>query len=253
MEAILLPAAITIFEFLLALAMNDYDAGHATVAPPDSNAFALKDCALISIATGKTAQSLRELRDRLITISPDSVYNHFWGSLLEPRFEEREFNNDFAAWALSGLHDETLAERLAVLDPKEHSDLDSLRRELIEVIEERLDESEYSKWMLAQDSFEFIRTQIVVFDTDQRIQYPEELSKLLPHLSTSSLFYHFIDARRRLPHGLDDFRYWLQSFNGEYQVLVDKLAAIDPYFSPLTDLRQQVSAIFNECCPRNLP
>lgn len=232
--------------------VNFTDTGQPTTAPA-IDAFALKDCALISIATGKKAQSLKELRERLVTISTNSIYNHFWGSLLEPRFEEREFNNDFAAWALAGLHDETLAERLAVLDPKEHPDLETLRQELIEVIDERLDESEYLKWLLATEPFEFIRTQIVVFDTDQRIQHPKELSKLLPHLSTSSLFYHFIDARRRLPNGLDDFRQWLLGFDGQYQSLIEQLAAIDPYFSTLTELRQEVSEIFQARCPREAP
>lgn len=213
------------------------------------DAFALKDCALISIATGKKAQSLKELRERLLTVSPDSIYLHFWGSLLEPRFEEREFNNDFAAWARHGLHDDILAERLAVLDPRDYPDLEALREETVSIVEERLDESEYLNWVLASEPFEFLRSQIVVFDTYQRIQRPEQLAQLLPNLSTSSLFYHFIDARRRLPEGMDDFRYWLAGFDGQYQVLSDQLADIDPYFETLTQLRQEVAAIFRACCP----
>ncbi|MEB3227996.1 MAG: DUF5752 family protein, partial [Synechocystis sp.] len=77
--------------------------------------FAIKDCALIAIATGQKAYSLRELRDRLLTIAPNSLFDHFWGSLLEPRFEEREYNNAFASWARRGLHDDALAERLAMV------------------------------------------------------------------------------------------------------------------------------------------
>ncbi|ASC72665.1 hypothetical protein XM38_036230 [Halomicronema hongdechloris C2206] len=217
------------------------------------DAFALKDCALISIATGKKAESLKELRSCLLTISLDSIYLHFWGGLLKSRFEEREFNNDFAAWCRHSLHDHPLAERLAVLDPQDYGDLEALRQEMLSIVEERLDESEYLHWVLASDPFEFLRSQIVVFDTYQRIQRPEELTTLLPHLSTSSLFYHFIDARRRLPEGIDDFRYWLAGFDGQYQPLADELAGVDPYFESLTALRQQVTTIFETCCPGNTP
>jgi len=213
------------------------------------DAFALKDCALISIATGKRAESLKELRSCLLTISPDSIYLHFWGGLLKSCFEEREFNNDFAAWCHHSLHDNTLAERLAVLNPQDFSDLDALRQEMLAILEERLDESEYLHWVLASDPFEFLRSQIVVFDTYQRIQRPEALTTLLPHLSTSSLFYHFIDARRRLPAGSDDFRYWLSGFDGHYQPLCDQLAGIDPYFESLSALRQQVTTLFQTHCP----
>ena len=69
--------------------------------------FAIKDCALIAIATGERALTLKELHDTLLEIDHGSIYYHMWGGLLEPRFEEREFNNDFAAWARHGLHDGT--------------------------------------------------------------------------------------------------------------------------------------------------
>lgn len=211
--------------------------------------FAIKDCALIAIATGKKAINLKEFRDTLETINLDSIYHHFWGSLLEPRFEETEYNNDFASWARRGLHDDKLAERLAMLDPSFYPNLEALRQELLEVIEERLDENEYLNWMLATESFEFIRSQIVVFDTGMRIEHPAKLGELIPSLSTNSIFYHFIDARRRLPEQKNDFSYWLVSFNGLYEELLNQLEGIDPYFSSLTELRQQITVIFQKCCP----
>lgn len=212
------------------------------------DAFAVKDCALIAIATGKKAVTLRELHDRLLIINPDSIYMHFWGNLLEPRFEQREYNNDFAAWARRGLHDDALAERLAVIDPTQFNAMEELRQELIDIIEERLDESEYLHWVIATTPFEFIRSQIVVFDTEYRVQRPEDMMELLPHLSPSSVFFHFIDAKRRSPSGLDDFRTWLASFNGQYDALANDLANVDPYFETLTTMRQQITDIFCQHC-----
>ena len=111
--------------------------------------FSIKDCALLVIATGKSAQNLRELRDNLITIDPGSIYYHFWGTLLRPRFDDPEYNNDFAAWIRHNLHDAILAERLSVVDPSEFNEIDDLRHELIDLIEERLDESELILWTKA--------------------------------------------------------------------------------------------------------
>ncbi|NIR29982.1 MAG: hypothetical protein GWN84_11835 [Gammaproteobacteria bacterium] len=214
------------------------------LAEPTSGPFRIKDCALIAIATGRRAFTLRELREGLADIHGDSVYYHFWGNLLEPRFEEREYNNDFAGWVRHGLHDGVLAERLAVLDPTDFAELDALREELVDTVEERLEESEYLPWVRASRPFEFTRSQIVVFDTGKRAAHAEELARLVPSFSTGSIFYHFIDARRRVGGGHDDFSAWLASLEEDHAELRARLAAIDPYFGSLTELRGNLTAAF---------
>jgi hypothetical protein len=207
----------------------------------------IKDCTLLAIATGKLAQNLKELRDQLLTIHPDSIYYHFWGGLLHSRFEEREYNNDFAAWARHGLHDKVLTERLSVVDASAHSDLEDLRQELVEVIEQRLDEREVLAWSPPDQQFEFIRSQTVVFRTERRFHTPEALAEFVGQLSVGSVFYHFIDARRRNKNRLDDFRSWLDSFGGRYEWLSRCLGQIDPYFTSLTDLRARLDEAFSAC------
>lgn len=222
------------------------DATEQQTSGENAQGFAIKDCALIAIATGRRASTLKELRDILLPVDAESIYYHFWGGLLHPRFEEREYNNDFAAWAWYELHDPVLAERLAVVDPTEFESLEDLRQELVETIEERLDEKEYLHWQFAASPFEFIRSQIVVFDTRKRAATPEDLAVLLPDVSASSFFYHFIDARRRLEHHGDDFSFWLSSWGSRYQDLCASLAAIDPYFGSLPQLKAKLVAIFQE-------
>jgi hypothetical protein len=208
----------------------------------------VKDCALITIATGIRAQNLRELRDRLETVHPSSIYYHFWGRLLSPSFEQPEFNNDFAAWARHGLHDYVLAERLAVVDPTEFSDLELLRQEFIEIIEERLYESTIVPWAKTDQQFYFKRSKIVVFDSKQRIAEPKMLPHVLPSLSLSSIFYHFIDARRRPPEGVDDFSAWLDAFGDEYTDLRNEIGSIDLYFATISEIRARLSQL----CIRHL-
>ncbi|GKT10076.1 DUF5752 family protein [Desulforhabdus sp. TSK] len=211
--------------------------------------FAVKDCALISIATGKEAQNLRELSDRLETIHSGCIYYHFWGGMLRPSFDEPEYQNDFAAWAWRSLHDSRLAERLAIIDPNYYKDIEELRRELMDVIEERLAESEFVPWARSGQRFKFIRSQIVVFDTGIRIEHPGELRDRIPKMSLGSIFYHFIDARRRTKDGKNDFVQWFLSFNrGIYDDLIKRINSIDPYFTTLSALRNELHAVF-EMCP----
>ena len=211
--------------------------GESQQSPP----LLVKDCALITIATGIRAQNLRELRDRLEAVHPSSIYYHFWGRLLAPSFEQPEFNNDFAAWARHGLHDYIVAERLSVVDPTEFPDLELLRQELIEIIEERLYESVLVPWAKTDQQFYFKRAKIIVFDTQHRIEKPTMLPQMLPALSLGSIFYHFIDARRRPPEGVDDFSAWLDAYGEAYAVLRNEIGSIDLYFSTMSEIRERLA------------
>jgi len=146
----------------------------------ETSPFAIKDCALLAIATGKRAQNLRELREHLRTIDLGSIYYHFWGGLLRPRFDDPEYHNDFAIWVAHSLHNKALAERLAVIDPVVYESLEAVRNELIEIIEETLDETEFPIWAKRDDQFEFIRHQIVVFDTQLAANTPKTSPPFCP-------------------------------------------------------------------------
>ena len=207
--------------------------------------FNVRDCALVAIATGIRAQNLREFREGLLNAHSGSIYHHFWGRLLHPQFDEPEYNNDFASWAAHGLHEKALAERLSMIDPADFSDIEELRQKLVDVIEARLDESEMVPWSRADQQFHFLRAQIVVLDTGKSLEDPRELAKILPQMSPGSIFYHFIDARRRTPDRNDDFCTWLSGIDHGYEKLQEELKAVDPYFSSLEEIRNILTSIFD--------
>jgi hypothetical protein len=227
-------------------------------APPANRAgtagpFSIKDCALVVLATGRKARMLREFRSELTHIDTACIYHHFWGGLLQPRFEEHEYNNDFAAWVWHGIHDAVLAERLSALAPNDFSDLEALRQEIIDLVDTRLDEAEYLAWTRATRQFEFQRSQIVVFDTEHRLQHPSQLGATVARLSLSSIFYHFIDARRRTADGRDDFSDWLTAFGEEFTLLQQQIAGIDPWFGSLGELRDELARLLSSCCREMTP
>lgn len=212
---------------------------NATIKP-----LVVKDCALLTIATGKKARNLKEMTDHLLTIHHGSIYHHFWDGLLRPRFAQPEYNNDFAEWVHTALQDDILAERLSIVNPAAFADLESLRQGLLEIMEQRLDEIEMIAWAKPDMQFHFVRSQIIVFDTRQTIEAPEQLVDAVSRMSVGSIFYHFIDARRRRPEMRDDFRTWLKSCGADCDDLFSQLAAVDPYFGSLMELRAQLTNVF---------
>ena len=214
--------------------------------------FALTDCALISVATGEKAHNLRELRDRLYWLTDTRImYYHFWDVLLRPHFVDPEYQNDFAAWAFRELHDQRLAERLSILNPTDYKRMDDLRQQVIETIEDHMDEDDFILQADVRHPFFFMRSQMVVFDTQVRISTPEQLSGAIVAMSLNSIFYHFIDARRRTPSGENDFSAYLRGCGPAHERLADEISAIDPYFNSLAELRDQLISVFERHIERN--
>lgn len=212
----------------------------------NNNDINIMDCALIAIATGIKAQNLRELRDHVQTVHPGCLYHHFWGNLLNPRFDDPEFQNDFAVWTSRHMHELKISEKLSMVDPSVYKNIEDLRKEVLEIIEERLYQSEYIPWAKPGEEFHFIRSQIVVFDTGKSYSDPKDLISIIPTMSLGSVFYHFIDARRRTEEAKNDFSVWLKSFGDKYNGLIAELDNVDPYFTTLNDLRQEINLVFTD-------
>jgi hypothetical protein len=202
------------------------------------------DCALTIISTGRSAQNLRELRDHLASVPAPSLSHHFYESLLRPAFDDPEFRNDFALWARDQLNDAALAERLAVIDPLEFPDLEDLRQMLLDVVEDHLAETSEVPQARRGREFHFLRSQFVIFTTGFQAQTPAELAQLLPQLSTGSIFYHFVEARRRLPLLLDDFSVWLATWGPSYDSLRADLSNVDFQLWTLNEIKERIARCF---------
>lgn len=216
-------------------------ANHKSPQPPPE--FAVKDCPLLTMTTGRYAQSLPELNTNLREVHQSCLYFHFWGNRLMPRFERPDFQNDIAVWTRNALHDHLLSEKLGIINPTRFPDLEAMRREVVDIIEERLEETETTPGAQRGQEFFFIRSQTVVFDTRLRIREPQGLCDIVSQMSVGSIYYHFIDARRRLPESMDDFSFWLMGCRGEYNELIHDLKNLDPYFVSLVELRERVADV----------
>ena len=197
----------------------------------------LKDCEILHIATGVRAQNIKQLREALVSIHPDSISYHFWARKLRPSFEEPEYNNDFANWAYTKLHDNKLAEQLSLINPSAFPNIEDIRARIIEVLDTRIEESDLLGNSKENEKFQFTRSQIVLFDTEIIVNKPEDLSDLIDELSLGSIYYHFINSK-------ESTTSWLSQFGEECNNLTRQISSIDPYFFSLHELQTKVSQIF---------
>jgi hypothetical protein len=213
--------------------------------------FYVKDCALIARMAGiGTAMNLRELEERIAVAPDECLFHHVCETVIRPTFDDPEYHNDFAAWAARHLRDRVLAERLAIINPyKMAGGFDELRTQLADIIEERLSEVSHIPWAPPGHDFQFMRAVTVVFKTGMVLETPDDLLREIPHLSLSSIYYHFVEARRRRDDRLDDFTGWLLDFESAVEPLVAVLKKVDFYFFSLAELKKNLVAAITQVRP----
>lgn len=208
-------------------------------AEAHSMPFKVKDCALITRMAGvNTAMSLRELLDRVRTMPIECLFHHFCETALRPTFDDPEFRNDFAVWAGRSLRDRVLAERLAIINPYKYETFEDLRLQLIDILEERQFEVNEVESVTPDQQFYFMQAVTVVFDTGVELNQPKDLAEQLPHMSLGSIYYHFVEARRRTEMRNDDFSAWLADFPNGSEELIKSLEAVDFYSLSLSELKR---------------
>ena len=208
--------------------------------------FIIQDCTLLTRTSGvPPAINLRELRDRLATCRQDVLYHHFCETPLVPSFDNPDYHNDFAVWALMQLADRVLAERLGIINPYVFADLEKLREQVLEVLDERLSEVLFIPSCQPGGEFFFTEAVTVVFDTGMRIKAPEELPEAIGSMTNGSIYFHFLEARRREPVGNDDFSAWLAGFPGQ-EAWYNTLQTVDFAFFTLTELQGELVRVLKK-------
>ena len=208
--------------------------------------FIIQDCSLLAKTSGLPAAiNLRELRDRLALCSQDVLYHHFCETPLVPSFDNPDYRNDFAAWALLQLGDRVLAEQLGIINPYIFPDLEKLREQVLEILDERLSEVIFVPSCHPGGEFFFTEAVTVVFDTGKRITSPKALPEAIGTMTNGSIYYHFFEARRREPVGVDDFSAWLGGFPGQEAWRL-ALQTVDFVFFTLPELRGELVRVLGK-------
>ncbi len=215
---------------------------------PAIEPFAVFDCTLARMPIGRSCSNMRELLESIRTVPDMVIEHHMTRCALEDHFDLYEFPNDLARWCWDMLADHVLAEKLGLVDPFSHPSIDSLRAELVNLIEERVWELDRMPTCQPGLELHFVGSRLIAYDTGERLPTPASLFETLPRLSLRSFFYHVHNARRRTGGRTDDFSNWLEAYGAD-PALVARLRGIDVYFLNLNQLRDQMVEAFQEHTP----
>lgn len=209
----------------------------------NNESFQVKDCTIIVRMGGVyPVINLRELRERTTICPIECLYHHFCETLIRPSFDDPEFRNDFAVWTSKYLRDRVLAERLGMINPYSFENLEQMRAKIVDIIDERLDEVHFIPWVARKEEFRFLRAVTIVFDTGLELNSPDDFAAQLPNMTLSTLYYHFIEARRRTEEKTDDFTAWMKKLENKPTKLIQTLENIDFYTLNLAELK---TALYN--------
>jgi hypothetical protein len=192
--------------------------------------------------TKYTAATLAELRDALRECPEDSIFQHTFRTLQDHHFLRAGFSNDFAHWALAACNEPSLAETLAGVDVREFTAVAELRARFIEILEGYLHQQPEASTRVADETFYFCASDIVVMPTGFQADTLHEFAEGVRGVSVHSIHHHFIEARLRIKLMSNDFSQWLHEDAGLTET-ARSLNRIDIYTATLEDVREQIVRI----------
>jgi len=191
------------------------------------------------------ATTLSELWQSLQTCPDDSIFQHTLRTLQEHHFIRQGFSNDFAHWCLSACNEPVLAEQLASVDVREFTAIDGLRRRMVGIVDEFLQQHPRSGSTAGHEPFYFCASDMVVLPTPFS---PDSVSGFLDGLrqvSVHSIHHHFIEARLRLHLMSNDFSQWLEE-EVDLAQAAESIERIDIYTNTMEGVRQQIATIVEQ-------
>ena len=206
---------------------------------PNPGPFCFVACLELREFVGVRAEDERQLADLIEQAPLDSIYYHTHAFFLRHKFLAGIYPNDFATWVAVHLRDQVLGERLAMVDPAEFDGLDTLRDELVAVIDDHLRQLQLVPRIASAEPFDFIRSRIVEIPTGLEARTLDEFRQALLEVDSSAIYVHVVEARARLGRGQNDFAAWLEHDLGLTQ-LAAQVRAVNPYSGSLERIRARL-------------
>ncbi len=211
--------------------------------------FRFYECTALVRMTGRRASDLIEFAEITRNVSPAAIFHHMHQYFLKPHIILPEYPNDFAIWAADALEDKILAERLANLNPFEFTNIEDIRGELLRIITEHLKEYAAPRPVMKGKEFFFNEGITLVVETAFTADSFKEFLAALKEVHTSSIYFHFYEARLRLGKELDDFsRFFEDRGDLKCRNIACSIRSLDPYMYTTEMLRRKIIEIVEEGC-----
>ena len=200
-------------------------------------------CSELHEILGKSAEDERRLVELIEEVPLDSIYFHTHSYFLRHSYVDRVYPNDFAQWVAMEVRDVVLSEQLAVVDPFAFSNLETLREELLSIIDDHLSRMPVVPRVIYGTPFYFNQTRILKVPTGLEVSSLRAFRHALAEVEVSAIYYHVFEARHRLSSSENDFSAWALDSLGMPD-LANRLRSINPYLGSLERLR---SALIDVC------
>ncbi len=213
---------------------------------PARDVFWFSEYLVMPQPTGKKATNLKELLHFLREMSEPVLEYHLWQSRLVLTQTALEYTNDFALWAAKALHDPNLAERLSSVDPFEYEELTQVRDAMVELLEEYFWNFPFNPEARPGYELYFCEASSVIMRSGFFARTLREFCAAVRNVGLDSIYYHFVEARRRLrDRKKDDFSHWIET-NFEIPALVSAMRGIDFFFYTLPELRETILSLIKQ-------
>lgn len=209
------------------------------------NPFKFYQCVTLIQMTGRRAGDILDLLEILKQISPEAIFHHMHQYFLKPHVKAPEYPNDFAVWVADALGEQNLAEGLANLNPFDFESIEDVRSELIRIITEHLKDYPPPRPVLPGREFFFNEAITFVIPTGMEASSLGDFPKALKEVNSTSIYFHFYEAKLRLGKRQDDFSLYFESCL-ECPGLADKIKSLDPYMYSTEVLRNKIIKLVEE-------
>jgi hypothetical protein len=188
---------------------------------------------------GRRAWDERELLEHLEEVPLDSLYFHTHSCFLRDRTLPGAYPNDFATWAAIQVRDRVLGEKLGIVDPQDFADLESLRTEVVSLIEAHLAEVRSVPRIMFGEPFYFMQSRVLEIPTGVKVRTLAEFRDGLLGVDIAVVYLHVVEARGRKGRRRNDFAAWLDEQLGMAD-LAASVARLNPFPFGLEELRRRL-------------
>jgi len=194
---------------------------------------------------GRRAYDERELLEHLEEVPLDSIYFHTHSIFLRERALPRAYPNDFATWAAIQVRDRVLGEKLGILDPHDVPDLESLRAEVVSLIDDHLSHLGSVPRVIFGEPFYFMQSRVLEIPTGVKVRTLREFRDALASVDVAVVYLHVVEARGRKGRRGNDFAVWLEEQLGLTE-LAAAVARLSPFPFGLEEVRRRLLALCDE-------
>lgn len=194
---------------------------------------------------GRSARDEQQLLEAIEEIPLDSIYYHTHSFFLRHKYIAGPYPNDFATWAAIQVRDRVLGEKLGVLDPYDFDSLESLRAEIVTIIEEHLSQLQIIPRAIYGEPFHFMQSRIIEVPTGLEARTLTEFREILAAVDASVVYYHTFEAILRLGRRKGDFSLWMEE-QLDLSELAQKISRLDPYMTSLEVIRHRIIKLCDE-------